>query len=454
MKGQPPGTLRLQIELVPAPLWNRTLAQLSRSGEGRALWDRIREVELERAGGLCEACGRPARDVHEKWEYDDGRLLQRLRGFEVVCDECHLVHHQGFASVHGLADLALKRFIEVNALSKASATPMVRSAFNLWAVRSAKGPWTQDFSWLVSNSRGYGLEADQIEEILEPLLEPEGAYAWSELWGVPTIGPVRAGILEGMGIRSIDQLATAEPADLAAKLSSSKIRDLGFLTQIPMAVRFAQALRKRKPSILAHQPLVLDLNEREILFVDLEYDPQDAFIFLIGTMTMDGKVNQDFIDRRGRLARALTRFLRRVAGGGLQCVSYGSTSADVPMLKRAATNANFESSLVDRLPFLDLFRDVIFTQNPRKQWLYLPLKPMDAKSVAHYFGYDPPKNLAIHDGFEALMRYKEYARTRNPGIREQLLRYNGSDLALTRHIFKELRSLEAGRADIRQYRHG
>jgi len=351
-----------------------------------------------------------------------------------------------------LADLALKWFIKVNALSKASATRMVRSAFDVWDTRSAKGPWTQDFSWLISNSRAYGLEAHQIEEILEPLLEPEGAYDWSELCGVPTIGPVRAEILEDLGIQSINQLATTEPADLTAKLSSSKIRDRSFLAQVPMAVRFARALREQKPIVVSHRPLVLNLNERDILFVDLEYDPQDAFIFLIGTMTMDGKVNQDFIEKSGQQPRALTRFLRRIARGSLQCVSYGSTSADVPMLKRAAANANLESSLVDRLPFLDLFRDVIFTQNPRKQWLYLPLKRMDAKSVAHYFGYGPPENLAIHDGFEALMRYKEYTRTRNPRIRKQLLRYNASDLKLTRRIFEELRSLEAGRADIRRYR--
>lgn len=452
MKRQPRGALRLPIELVPAPLWNRTLARLGLYREGREIWSRIREIELQRAGGRCEVCGGPARDVHEKWQYDDRTLVQRLRGFEVLCEECHLVHHQGFAGVHALADVALKRFMKVNSLSKTTARSIVRSAFDLWAARSAKGRWTQDVEWLVSKSKTYGFEPDRIQETLGLLLKAQAAYRWSELRDVPAIGPVRAEVLEDMGIRSIGHLAAIDPADLIAKLRLSKTRDWSFTTQVPMAVRFARALRAKKPLIVSHRPLILDSDDREILFVDLEYDPQDAFIFLIGTMTMDGQVVQDFIETPAQLPRALTRFLRQIAGSSLRCISYGSTSADVPMLKKAAATADLDPSLTHLLPFLDLFRDVIFTQNPRRQWLYLPLKPMDAKSVAHYFGYDPPRNLAIHDGFEALIRYKEYARTHNARIRKQLLRYNESDLKLTRRIFEELRDLEAGRADIQQYR--
>src|SRR6266480_1351162 len=77
---------------------------------------------------------------------------------------------------------------------------------------------------------------------------------------------------------------------------------------------------------------------------------------------------------------------------------------------------------------------------------------MDAKTLAYYFGYDAPGNLSIHDGLEALFRYKEYLRTHNPRTKKQLLRYNESDLKLTRRIFEDLRNLEAGRGDVPRYR--
>ncbi len=415
------------------------------------MWDQIREVELERAQGLCEVCGQSARHVHEKWEYDDERLVQRLRGFEILCRECHLVHHPGFAGVHRVADLAFKRLVAVNSLTKAAAMRMTREAFNLWRLRSSKGPWKQDFSWLVSNAGVYGLEPEQVKGAID-ILDEKPEDVWSEMWDVPTIGAVRAEILEGWGIRTIRQLASSDPADLLARSSIAQIRDASFPSQLAMAVSFAQAIYRLQPVTVPHPPQLLNFDDSRILFVDLEYDPEDAFIFLIGTMTMEGKIRQDFVDPLGVLKRRLASFIRRVQGGGLQCVSYGSTSADIPMLRRAVANGGMDVSLVDRLPFLDLFRDVIFTQNPRKQWLYLPLKPMDAKRVAHYFGHDDPQNLAIRDGLEALMRYKEYRRTHSPKIRQQLLQYNANDLKLTRRIFEELRSLEAGRADIQNYR--
>ena len=444
--------LTLPIELVPAPLWNRSLAQLSRDADGAALWKRIRDAELGRSRWRCEACGESGQQVHEKWEYDDDRLVQKLVGLEVLCRECHLVHHQGFAAVHHLDDVAFKQFRRVNALSKPEAKKLEQEAFDLWTIRSARGPWTQDFSMLTATSRRYGFEVERVESILKSLDEVFEEYRWSELRNVPNVGPLRSEALEILGIHTVADLAASDPDDLRAKVASLATPDWSFVSQVPLLIAYSKAARKGEPMVVSHEPVLLGLDESRILFVDFEYDPVDASIFLIGTMTMDGRVIQDFIEKANELPRALKRFLNRVKRGNLTCVSYGSTSADVPMMRRASSNANLSPSLVDAAPFLDLFRDVIFTQNARRQWVFLPLKPMDAKTVAHYFGYDAPGNLSVHDGLEALFRYKEYLRTHSSRTKKQLLRYNESDLKLTRRIFEELRNLEAGRGDVARYR--
>ena len=75
-KRAPRKALRLPIELIPSPLWGRSLAKLGSTDKGQIVWERIREVEMRRTGRLCEVCGEPAHDVHEKWEYDDQRNIQ------------------------------------------------------------------------------------------------------------------------------------------------------------------------------------------------------------------------------------------------------------------------------------------------------------------------------------------------------------------------------------------
>ena len=274
----------------------------------------------------------------------------------------------------------------------------------------------------------------------------------SELVGVPTIGPIRADILESVGIRTVGQLASCKPDILLTGSPATLVRDPSFPYQIPLALSYAKAISQRKPILTPHRTQLANLDESRILFVDLEYIPEDASVFIIGAMTMKGKVQQHFAESATDVSRFLPAFVDRIRDDDLVCVGYGSTSADVPMLRRAARKVGMEPSRVDDLPFLDLFSDVIFTQSVRRQWLYLPLRSMSAKSVARYFGYNPPENIVIHDGFEAQLWYKEYLRNRTRAVRDQLLRYNASDLKLTRRIFEELRNIELGRANAKSYR--
>ena len=129
--------LRLPIELVPQPLWGKTLSKVSRkSTKCNALWQSIRAKELARTKRLCEVCGEDGRVVHEKWGYDDTSRVQKLTGFEVVCWNCSNAHHLGAASVQGYADEAIRHFMKVNALSQQRAQQLLHEAARVMIERS------------------------------------------------------------------------------------------------------------------------------------------------------------------------------------------------------------------------------------------------------------------------------------------------------------------------------
>src|SRR6266566_926444 len=151
-------TKLLDVELVPSPLWGKSLAGIARRGWGKQ-WDSIRAKEMSRTTGSCEHCGGRGILVHEHWEYDDSTRVQSLAGFAVTCDECSLVHHFGRASRIGRENEALAHLMLVNRISQRDAEALVERAFDVWQARSQHA-WIQDFSWLRSRISDYGLTND------------------------------------------------------------------------------------------------------------------------------------------------------------------------------------------------------------------------------------------------------------------------------------------------------
>jgi 5-methylcytosine-specific restriction endonuclease McrA len=77
---------KLNIELVPEPLWGKSLATTLKRSE----WDRVRRIVYQRQGfkcGICKAEGRLL--CHEIWSYDDESHVQTLVGFKAVCTDCN-----------------------------------------------------------------------------------------------------------------------------------------------------------------------------------------------------------------------------------------------------------------------------------------------------------------------------------------------------------------------------
>jgi Domain of unknown function (DUF1917) len=139
--------LKLAIQLVPKPLWRKSLHRRLR----RRVWDSLRKQAIEQAGSVCAVCGAGGRlNGHEVWEYDDDAHVQRLREVTVLCNLCNAVAHIGHARTvviraGRLSDADLVRhFCAVNGCSEAAFREHEQAAWKQYHERSGH-TWTQDF---------------------------------------------------------------------------------------------------------------------------------------------------------------------------------------------------------------------------------------------------------------------------------------------------------------------
>jgi len=152
----------LKIELVPSPLWRKTLANLARNNSvWRTKWQTVRSKEMERTAGKC-GCGGQAQSLHEVWEYDDKGHVQRLVGFETVCGDCSLAQHIGRAFQIGKGEEAIKHIMKVNGITYSAADQLVEEAKIMWQIRSSH-EWKQDLSWLRDRARVYGITSEDVD---------------------------------------------------------------------------------------------------------------------------------------------------------------------------------------------------------------------------------------------------------------------------------------------------
>jgi len=157
--------VRLCPRLVPAPLWGLSLAALSRLAPEATLaicdWcpevvERVHEYwfSLDRSGA-CTICGKPGSEVDENWLYcltvEEGsgssgakhyRGVAYLQGLRLLCRDCHLAKHQGYAATRGKEKEALEQLAKVNGLTLEEAEELVDQAFRVHAIISSVRNWS------------------------------------------------------------------------------------------------------------------------------------------------------------------------------------------------------------------------------------------------------------------------------------------------------------------------
>jgi hypothetical protein len=139
--------MRLEIELVPSTVWESSLYRLL----PKEVWNDIRDGIIKESGRKCQICGETdgTMNLHEIWEYEDVKHVQKLKGFILLCRMCHHVKHIGLAGIlanEGKLDYdeVIKHFCKVNNCSEKDFEKHVDKAFEIWRERS-KLQWKQDF---------------------------------------------------------------------------------------------------------------------------------------------------------------------------------------------------------------------------------------------------------------------------------------------------------------------
>ena len=244
-------------------------------------------------------------------------------------------------------------------------------------------------------------------------------------------------MLNQLGIRTTDDLSRQDPTALALRPEVVGFWDPSFRTQISMIINFARAQVTRKALRLGSEPLFPE-NER-FHVLDLEYDPDTTRLFLIGILTPEGRTVQYFIDDDSQEQATVEEFFRSWCSPGNLFLTYGN--ADKSILRKWLGLHPTLASILPRT--LDMHTSVIFTQKEETQRIFLPLKSLTAKSVSDFFGFRDETSSGIVDGYDALLGYHNYRRTRDERLRRALLSYNESDLRRTLFILENLRRINS-----------
>ena len=136
---------KLMIDLVPETCWYSSLYKRM----PRSKWDEIRHQAYLDAGQVCQICGAKKKlECHEVWEYDDEKLLQKLKGFMALCPMCHHVKHFGRSqqlAAEGRLDLdaIIAHFCKINKVTRKEFSAHKSEGFSIWQERSQK-KWKTD----------------------------------------------------------------------------------------------------------------------------------------------------------------------------------------------------------------------------------------------------------------------------------------------------------------------
>ncbi|MFG3342427.1 hypothetical protein [Glycomyces sp. NPDC048151] len=142
-------------DLLPENVWGSNLRGILT----RAEWDRLRIPACERAGNVCEVCGRAGYDpvsgrrrrpdCHELWSFEirGDQFVQRLDRLIALDAGCHRTQHIGLAGIRGETHLVRRRLAEVNGWDARVSQSAIEEAVAIYR-RRASFNWDLNLSLL------------------------------------------------------------------------------------------------------------------------------------------------------------------------------------------------------------------------------------------------------------------------------------------------------------------
>ena len=266
-------------------------------------------------------------------------------------------------------------------------------------------------------------------------------FDW-ELLQVPLIGEPMVKILRGHGIERRKQLAELPVTHKLSEISYS----------FPLVVNYAKAIEKGETILNKDITSPFDtIDDENIYFFDAEYDSTKTqtgpyAAFLLGWMDRDGNIHQHFLDDPEDEMKILREFSEWVKRENPLLITYGSKSGDGPELGKCFSRYHMSFTHINNA-FFDLYAEVIFTQNVKKQKYFLPIvksgyKPLGLKKVSESVGYYP-SDLKITEGMLAQLEYERYLGAKHQEeketIKQDLLKYNQDDLKRIKFIYDILK---------------
>jgi DNA polymerase III subunit epsilon len=155
--------LSLSANLIPSTMWGKNVRAVVSIQVWQTLrWNlgatqdkpfmplfRTADGFDRRRNAMCRGCGikQEEMELHEVWEFDEVKRIQRLVDLITLCNKCHLVMHLGRAMKVGHGDIALAHLASVNGWTMSKAQQHAKGAMETWHRRS-QFSYTLDFSFL------------------------------------------------------------------------------------------------------------------------------------------------------------------------------------------------------------------------------------------------------------------------------------------------------------------
>jgi Icc-related predicted phosphoesterase/uncharacterized protein YprB with RNaseH-like and TPR domain len=264
--------------------------------------------------------------------------------------------------------------------------------------------------------------------IVELGLTKEPRVEWQRIRPVsmvPGIGPASTERLDGLGIRTVDELALAQPALLRGVLPCGRPPEL--------LIARARAIVEDRPSVLQS----LKSTETTPIYLDIETDLDQTYIWLIGLCVgEEGEYRGFFADSPADERRILELFLGHAERyPGSSVLTCSGSRFEERMIRKRLSSLGFPTLVCERMT--DLHQTISTA-------VALPTPSCRVKEIGAFFGYRY-KHPDL-DGFRVASLYQHcFQKLRNSArrraLQKKLCEYNEDDVRCLPFILRSIRGL-------------